>query len=151
MNLEALRASSPLLTKLSNTELGFFESVSHEVHLGSGEVLFEEGSPADTFYIVSQGKVGLEITSPGKSPMVIQTLGPGDLVGLSWFFPPYRWSWHARVMTDTSLVAFDAVAVRRKCEENRDLALEVLGVVASELAVRLHRTRIQLLDLYQAP
>jgi hypothetical protein len=53
-------------------------------------------------------------------------------------------------MTDTSLVAFDAVEVRRKCQENRDLALEVTGVVASELAARLHRTRVQLLDLYQA-
>ncbi|HSJ84034.1 MAG TPA: cyclic nucleotide-binding domain-containing protein [Acidimicrobiia bacterium] len=151
MNLEALRSSSPLLTKLSNTELGFFESISHEVHLGSGEVLFEEGSQADTFFIISQGKVGLEITTPGKAPMIIQTLGPGDLVGLSWFFPPYRWNWHARAMADTSLVAFDAGAVRQKCEENRDLALEVLGVVASELAARLHRTRIQLLDLYRAP
>jgi CRP-like cAMP-binding protein len=151
MNLEALRSTSPLLTKLSNTELGFFESISHEIHLDRGQVLFDEGSQADTFFIISQGKVGLEITSPGKAPMIIQTLGPGDLVGLSWFFPPYRWNWHARAVTDTSLAAFDAVAVRRMCEENRDLALEVLGVVASELAARLHRTRIQLLDLYQAP
>lgn len=150
MNLQSLRESSPLLTKLSNTELEFFESVSRQVRLEGGEILFEEGAPADDFYVISEGRVGLEITSPGKAPMIIQTLGTGDLVGLSWFFPPYRWIWRARVMTDTSLVAFDAVEVRRKCQENRDLALEVTGVVASELAARLHRTRVQLLDLYQA-
>ena len=150
MNLQSLRESSPLLTKLSNTELEFFESVSRQARLKGGEILFEEGAPADDFYVISEGRVGLEITSPGKAPMIIQTLGTGDLVGLSWFFPPYRWIWRARAMTDTSLVAFDAVKVRRKCQENRDLALEVTGVVASELAARLHRTRVQLLDLYQA-
>jgi len=151
MNLQSLRESSPLLAKLSNTELEFFESVSGQMHLGSGHILFEEGGPADHFYVISDGRVGLEMTSPGKAPMTIQTLGPGDLVGLSWFFPPYRWNWRARAMVDTTLVAFDAVEVRHRCEENRDLALELTGVVASELAARLHRTRVQLLDLYGAP
>ncbi|HSK06945.1 MAG TPA: cyclic nucleotide-binding domain-containing protein [Acidimicrobiia bacterium] len=151
MNLQTLRETSPLLAKLSNTELEFFESVSSVVGLKGGEVLFEEGGPADTFYVVSEGRVGLEMTSPGKTPMVIQTLGPGDLVGLSWFFAPHRWNWRARALSDTTVVAFDAAQVRKRCRENRDLALEVLGVVSAELAARLHRTRIQLLDLYRAP
>ena len=151
MNLQTLRESSPLLAKLSNTELEFFESVSSVVGLKGGEVLFEEGGAADTFYIISEGRIGLEMTSPGKTPMVIQTLGPGDLVGLSWFFAPHRWNWRARALSDTTVVAFDASEVRKRCRENRDLALEVLGVVAAELAARLHRTRIQLLDLYKAP
>lgn len=149
MNLRSMRESSELLTKLSNTELKFFESVSREVQLVNGEILFEEGGAADTFFIVSKGKVGLELTSPGRAPMVIQTLGPGDLVGVSWFFQPYRWNWRARALTDTTLVAFDAVEVRHKCEVDRDLSLEVLGVVAEEVVRRLHRTRIQLLDLYR--
>lgn len=151
MNLQTLRESSPLLAKLSNTELEFFESVSSVVGLSKGEILFEEGGAADTFYIISDGRVGLEMTSPGKMPMVIQTLGPGDLVGLSWFFAPHRWNWRARALSDTTVVAFDAAEVRKRCRENRDLALEVLGVVSAELAARLHRTRIQLLDLYKAP
>jgi CRP-like cAMP-binding protein len=149
MNLESIRESSQLLTSLSNTELEFFESVSREAHLVNDEILFEEGGPADSFFIVSKGKIGLELTSPGRAPMVIQTLGPGDLVGLSWFFPPYRWNWRARALEETTLIAFDAIEVRRECEANRDLALEVLGVLAEEVVRRLHRTRIQLLDLYR--
>jgi hypothetical protein len=49
------------------------------------------------------------------------------------------------------LIAFDAVEVRRQCNENRDLALEVYQVVADEVASRLHSTRIRLLDLYSRP
>ena len=150
MNLRSIRDSSELLTRLSNTELEFFESVSRETHLANGQILFEEGGPADSFFIVSKGKIGLEMTSPGMAAMVIQTLGPGDLVGVSCFFPPHRWNWRARAMEDTDLIVFDAVEVRRMCDVNRDLALEVLGVVAEEVVRRLHGTRIQLLDLYRS-
>ena len=150
MNLRSIRESSDLLTKLSNTELDLFETVSSEVELADGEILFEEGGVADTFFIIVSGKIGLELTSPGRAPMSIQTLGPGELVGVSWYFEPYRWNWRARALGDTHLVAFDAVAIRQKCHTDRDLALEVLGVVAEEVVRRLHRTRIQLLDLYRS-
>jgi len=150
MNLQSVRRNSELLTRLTNTELDLFESLSSEVHVVNGEILFEEGGAADTFYIIVEGKVGLELTSPGRTPMIIQSLGPGDLVGVSWFFPPFRWNWRARALEETDLIAFDAVEVRRQCGLNRDLDLEVLGAVAEEAVRRLHRTRIQLLDLYRS-
>ena len=151
MSLQSLRESSELLAKLTNTELELFESLSREIEARDDEILFEEGGQADTFYVVIEGKVALEITSPGKGPMIIQTLGPGDLVGLSWLLSPYRWNWRARVVGDSRLIAFDAVEVRRQCQENRDLALELYQVVADEVASRLHSTRIRLLDLYSRP
>lgn len=149
MNLDALREKSALLQALANTEVNLFESAASQLRVSAGDVLFEEDGSADAFYIVVEGRLGLELTSPGKDPMVIQTLGSGDLVGVSWLFPPHRWSWRARAMIDSELVAFDADPIRSEMEQNRDLALEVLGVVAGELAGRLHRTRVQLLDLYR--
>jgi CRP-like cAMP-binding protein len=149
MNLENLREQSKLLRALTNTEVELFASAATDVHVAAGEVVFEEGGPADSFYIVVEGKVGLVLTSPGKAPIVIQTLGPGDLLGLSWLFPPYLWNWKARAIVHTNLVAFDANVIRAELEKNRALALEVLTVVASEVVDRLHRTRIQLLDLYR--
>jgi CRP/FNR family cyclic AMP-dependent transcriptional regulator len=149
VKLESVRWQSKLLGALSEEGLAFFESLAGPVSLTQGEVLFAEDGPADTFYLISAGKIGLEITSPGKEPIVIQTLAPGDLVGLSWFFPPYRWNWRARAIVDSELVAFDAVAVRNRCERDLDLAVVVLRILAEETAVRLHRARIQLLDLYR--
>jgi len=149
MKLETLREQSRLLRALTNTEVELFASAATELRVPAGEVVFEEGGSADAFYIVVEGKVGLVLTSPGKAPIVIQTLGPGDLLGVSWLFPPYRWNWKARAIVDTDLVAFDANLIRGELEKNRDLALEVLTVVASEVVDRLHRSRIQLLDLYR--
>jgi CRP-like cAMP-binding protein len=149
MNLEPLRERSKLLHALTATEVDLFASAARELHVPAGEVVFEEGGPADTFYIVVEGNVGLVLTSPGRAPIVIQTLGPGDLLGVSWLFPPYRWNWRAETAVDTDLVAFDANVIRSELEKNRDLTLEVLTVVASEVVDRLHRTRVQLLDLYR--
>lgn len=149
MNLDAMRVKSALLRALSNTEVDLFESAASRLRVSAGEVLFEEDGAANAFYIVVEGRIGLELTSPGKDPMVIQTLGSGDLVGVSWLFPPHRWNWRARAMIDSELVAFDADVIRSEMERNRDLALEVLGVVAGDVADRLHRTRVQLLDLYR--
>ena len=149
MNLDKLREKSALLQALANTEVSLFESAASELRVSAGHILFEADGSADAFYIVVEGRIGLELTSPGKDPMVIQTLGPGDLVGVSWLLQPHRWNWRARAMVDSELVAFDAEVIRSAMEQNRDLALEVLGVVSGELAVRLHRTRVQLLDLYR--
>lgn len=149
MKLAELRERSELLQALSNTEVGLFESAASETRISADDLLFDEDGSADVFYIVVEGRIGLELTSPGKEPIVIQTLGPGDLVGVSWLFPPHRWNWRARAIVDSELAAFDATMIRSEMDQNRDLALEVLGVVARELADRLHRTRVQLLDLYR--
>jgi CRP/FNR family transcriptional regulator, cyclic AMP receptor protein len=149
MKLDALRERSSLLQALTNTEVTLFESAATELRLSAGEILFEEEGPADVFYIVVEGRIGLELTSPGKEPIVIQTLGTGDLVGVSWLFPPHRWDWRARAIVDSELAAFDATVIRAELERNRDLALEVLTVVAGEVVHRLQRTRVQLLDLYR--
>lgn len=149
MNLEPLRPRNQLLSRLDDAELDFFESVSDEVRVDAGSILLEEEAPADVFYIVLEGKVALEMTSPGRDPMVMQTLGRGDMVGVSWPFPPHRWNWQARAMVDTRLIAFDAAAIRARCDQDPGLAVDVLTVVGQEVTQRLNRARIQLLDLYE--
>ncbi|MGA7271224.1 MAG: cyclic nucleotide-binding domain-containing protein [Acidimicrobiia bacterium] len=149
MNLRPLQQGNQLLSRLDDAELDFFESVSEEVHVDAGTILLEEESPADTFYVVLKGKVALEMTSPGRQPMVMQTLGRGDMVGVSWPFPPHRWNWQARAMVDTDLIAFDAAAIRARCDQDPSLAVDVLSVVGEEVTRRLNRARIQLLDLYE--
>jgi len=150
MTLEALRSRNPLLAKLNDEELDFFESVSTPAEFAPSAILFEEDAPADSFYIVSSGRVGLEMTTPGKAPIVLQTLGAGQLVGVSWLFAPYRWSWRARALAATTTLAFDAARIREECGVNRDLGFRVAAVLAEEAIKRLHGARLQLLDLYQS-
>ena len=148
MSLASLKDLTPLLQDLSDDGLEFLESVATEVEFASGALIFDEDDPADSFYLIATGRAGLEVSLPAREPVLIETLGPGELLGVSWLFPPYRWSWRARALAPTAVVAFDAAAVRRQCAVDTDLALHVYQTVAAEAVRRLHATRVRLLDLY---
>ena len=49
-----------------------------------GVLLFREGSPADVTYFITKGCVSIEVHVPNRGPMVVETLRPGQVVGLSW-------------------------------------------------------------------
>jgi CRP/FNR family cyclic AMP-dependent transcriptional regulator len=113
------------------------------------EVLFREGGSAGVFYVIERGRVRLEVSTPGRPTAVIQTIGPGDLVGLSWFGRAGgRWSWDARAIMDTRALSFDAAAVRAACADDAALRADVASCVADEAIRRLHAARLQLVDLF---
>lgn len=144
-------ASVELLAHLTPQEIDFMVSISDEESFSAGDIIFEEDTPATHFHVISAGKVGLELVSPRRRPIVIQTLGPGDLIGLSWFFPPHTWAWRARALDATTTIAFDAAAVRAEAQQDPNLAQQILHLVAREAVKRLHAARTQLLDLYEFP
>jgi CRP/FNR family cyclic AMP-dependent transcriptional regulator len=150
MTLESLRRASRLLSMLNGPEFEIFASFAEPVSFAEGKVLFAEDAPADRFYIVDRGRVGLELTTPGKQPIVLQTLGSGELVGISWMFPPYRWSWRARALIASDTYGFDAPAVRAAIAANPELGYRLAAAVAEEAIKRLHGARLQLLDLYRS-
>jgi CRP-like cAMP-binding protein len=148
MNLSEIRGDFAALSELSDGARRFLESVSEEVSFPPGAVIFEEDSVADTFHVIITGKVALELISTGHDPIVLQTLRDGDLVGVSWLLPPYRWSWRARALVPTSAVAFDAAAVRDQMGGDCEMERHLLRMVLRATAGRLQSTRTQLLDLY---
>ena len=56
---------------------------------------------------------------------MFQTLGEGDMVGLSWLIPPYRWTLRcARRSSSSARSAIDGDCLREKCEADHDLGYE---------------------------
>ena len=114
----------------------------------AGDYLFREGDPADSFYVIRRGRVALEVFAPGRGQMIIATLGPGELVGWSWLFPPYRWHFDGRAVEPVRALAFDAACLRGKCDADHTLGYELMQRFASSMLARLQATRLQLLDVY---
>ena len=114
----------------------------------AGEYLFREGGAADEFFLIRHGQVALEIAAPGRTPIVIATLGEGEITGASWLIPPYRWMSDARATTLTRAIGVDAACLREKCEADHDLGYEMMKRFLPILVQRLHATRLQLLDVY---
>lgn len=114
----------------------------------AGEYLFREGESADEFFLIRHGKVALEVTAPGQTPLIFTTLGEGDIVGASWLLPPYRWTFDARAMALTRAIGIDAACLRAKCDADHDFGYEMMKRFLPVFIQRLHATRLQILDVY---
>ncbi|MEG3627879.1 cyclic nucleotide-binding domain-containing protein [Streptomyces poriticola] len=121
---------------------------AREVSFDGGARLFEEDRRADRFWIVRTGTVILDLRVPGRRAPVIESLGPGELVGWSWHFPPHLWHLGAEAMSPVRAWEFDADVVRDMCAQNAEFGRAVGVWVGSVVAHRLHVARIRLLDLY---
>ncbi|MDX1541135.1 MAG: cyclic nucleotide-binding domain-containing protein [Geminicoccaceae bacterium] len=121
------------------------------VRFGAGQYLFREGGSADRFYLIRHGRVAFETTVPGREPVRILTLDPGDIAGVSWLVPPYRWNYDARALEPTGAIALDATCLRGKCEDDHHLGYELMKRFVPELVRRLHAARMQMLDVYGKP
>jgi CRP/FNR family cyclic AMP-dependent transcriptional regulator len=110
--------------------------------------LFREGEPAQTFYLIRQGKVALEIAAPGRGALVVQTLGEGDVAGFSWLIAPHRWEFDGRAVEPVRAVRMDGTCLRAKFDDDPRLGYELMRRFARLTVNRLQATRLQLLDVY---
>ena len=110
--------------------------------------LFREGEPAQTFYLIREGKVALEIAAPGRGALVVQTLGEGEVAGFSWLIEPHRWEFDGRAVDRVRAVRMDGSCLRGKCEDDPRLGYELMRRFAGLTTERLQATRLQLLDVY---
>ncbi|MFE3249110.1 cyclic nucleotide-binding domain-containing protein [Streptomyces sp. NPDC059209] len=139
---------SPLLLSLPAAHRERLLGLAHARTFPAGHRLFEEEGDADRFWLIRQGEIALDLHAPGKRTPVIETLGPGQQVGWSWIFPPYRWHLGARALDAVDTWEFDAAKVRELCAMETEFGYELMRCCAAVIADRLQATRIRLLDLY---
>jgi len=146
--LETVLAAHAFFKGLGRADLELIAGCGSNARYGAGEYLFREGDPADHFYLIRHGRVALEISSPGRGPIIITTLGEDDVVGWSWLVPPYQTSCDGRAIDLLRVTAFDGACIRKKCETDPRLGYELLKRFAQVIGERLRATRLQLLDVY---
>jgi CRP-like cAMP-binding protein len=113
-----------------------------------GAYLFREGEPAARFFLVRSGAVALEVFTPRRGPVTIQTLHEGEIAGWSWLFEPYRWAFDGRAVDDVHAITFDGACLRGKCDADHELGYQLMRRFATTIVARLQATRFQLLDVY---
>jgi CRP-like cAMP-binding protein len=80
VGLQAMRRI-PLFAGLDDRELGVVLQVLGRKRLEPGEVLFREGEPAPSGFVVANGTLQVLRTLPGGGQQVLAELGAGALVG----------------------------------------------------------------------
>ena len=147
-SLEDLIADAPTFRDLAPAHLSLVAGCARNERFDVGERIFSEGEPADRFYLIRQGTVALEVSSPGRGAIIIETLGSGEVAGWSWLFEPHIWQFDGRVVAPLRVVSFDGACLRGKCEEDHELGYQLMRRFAGAVTERLQATRLQLLDVY---
>jgi len=113
-----------------------------------GEMMLLRGGAADTCHLIVDGRVAIEIRSPGSAPRVFQTLQGGDVLGWSWMFEPRLWTFDARAVAETTAFTLDAILLRKAMEDDCEFGLR-FGIRMTQAVVnRLKAARLQVLDVY---
>jgi CRP-like cAMP-binding protein len=137
-----------LLTALPPPQRERLMSLAREVSFPEDTRIFEAGGTADRFWVIRSGAVSLTQRVTSLQRVTVASLGPGDLLGWSWLFPPYQWDFGAEAFSPVRAYEFEAAAVLRLCEEDPGLGMSLVRHVAEILAHRLEMTRGRLMEQY---
>jgi CRP/FNR family transcriptional regulator, cyclic AMP receptor protein len=138
----------PFLAGMNRTQLASLTDCAMAAHFKTGQTILREGEFADRCYLIETGDVVLESEGKFSEPLVIETIGAGDLLGWSWMFPPYVWQFTARAIEPTTAIFFYGSILRQYCEKDHSLGYELLKRISAVMVKRLQAAHKQMLAFH---
>ena len=142
--IEGILRLSDLLDGVSDDQLKKLLPFCREEVYEAGAIIFSEGTPCQTMYIVESGSVALEMNlqvgrGAGRATTGVVTRGGG--LGCTGLVSPYVHMDTARTLEGTELIALDTRVLRRLFEENPEVGRVVMNNLAKVVRSRLEHTR----------
>ena len=141
-------AQHPFLKGLDRTQLALLADCALATRFKPGEAIFREGEKAKVFYLIEKGRVVLESGKDYGDPVVIETIGAGELLGWSWMMPPYVWQFTARAVEPTEAIYFAGTILREYCERDQSLGFELHKRISEVMMKRLQAARRKMLSVH---
>jgi CRP-like cAMP-binding protein len=141
-------ALHPFLAGMNRMQLALLTDCAMAARFEKGETILSEGEFANRCYLIETGKVVLEFGGSFGEPLMIETIGPGDLLGWSWMFPPYTWQFSARAIEPTTAIFFYGTILREYCEKDHSLGYELFKRMSVVMIKRLQAARRQMLSVH---
>lgn len=145
---ESILDQHPFFQDVDTRHVAKIARHASEVSFDTGRLIFRQGEAARQFYLLTRGRVALEVFAPGHGPLTLMTLEDDDVLGWSWLFEPYIWRFDARALEDTRAIAIDGAGLRAQCEEDYELGYRLMTRLMDMITQRLVTARLQLLDMY---
>jgi CRP/FNR family transcriptional regulator, cyclic AMP receptor protein len=141
--VDEVLAQSGLFQGLSDEAVEPVVSRLEMLTLPRGRVVFNEGEPGDSLYIVQSGKIKLSRRAPDGRENVLAVMGPSDQFGELSVFDPGPRTATATAVTDVKLARMPQSTLRLWIEAHPEIGEQLLRV----LARRLRRTNDSVADL----
>ena len=128
----ALLARVPLFTELGNEHLRLLAFSAVRTELLVDQMLFREGSPATSGFVVASGELELS-TGQGRNRQVLLTCGVGSLVGEIALFVETRRPATATAVKHSEVLEINRAMVVRMLNEYPHVAMRLRATLAERL------------------
>jgi CRP/FNR family transcriptional regulator, cyclic AMP receptor protein len=123
--------------ELNERELESVAKIAKTETLGTGARLTEIGSPASRLYLIKDGLVDVAVSGPGGKEVVVDQVGPGDVIGWSTLTGPYLYTASCTCAERTGLIVLNGSRLRELFEMNNHIGYRVLKGMGSVISRRV--------------
>lgn len=139
----------PFFAGLTETELENLANIAYEVTFQADELIFTEGDPAHTLYVLLDGWVDIVVgaNEERQHRQLATTLTPGNIFGWSALVEPYEYTSSAVCASPAQTIGFDRAKLQILFETDPRLCYTLTMRVCQVIASRLHSTRRQMASM----
>jgi len=148
-DLERIVRAHPFCAGLADEHIALLVGCTRNILVRAGELLLQEGQREERLYLIRRGQVALEIQRAGGGSVCVETLGAGDVLGVSCITPHNDVHLDCRARDNVVVLAIDNVCLLRKMEEDPRLGYAISMRLLDLTHQRLARVRLQALDVYR--
>jgi len=147
-DLERVLRTHPFLDGMSADHVRVLVGCTKTVRYRAGEFLVREGDRESELFLLRQGVVTIEVGRTGVGETVLETLGAGDVLGVSLMIASPA---HLDCRARETVVAFslDHVCLRAKMEADPALGFDLTARLLERTYERLARARMQNVDMFR--
>ncbi len=131
----------PFFDGFGAADLAVIERIAVPLEFAAGQVLFEQGAPADAVLFLLCGRVRVGARLPGGSEVVLAEVPAGHVLGELGLLPGHRRSATARALEPVSALAIDCADLLALCANYQPASLRLLQRFSRLVAGRLRDTR----------
>ncbi len=131
--------TNSIFQELTSTDIDYLLSKSNHVKYPKDSIIFEQGEPGDTMFLIEEGQVCLElITSDGKT-LTLAFLGKNEFFGEMAVMDNAGRSCRASAATILSLAAISRENFRTLLLQKPDIALKIIAILCRRLRLTDYR------------
>jgi CRP-like cAMP-binding protein len=123
----------PLFAEMSEAQLDRLTAQASARRLPQGESVFEQGDPANFFYLLLHGRLKVtQVTSDGQQ-IIVRVVHPGDLFGFTRALNRPDYPGTATAAVDSLVAAWPTESWDSFVEENPHLAMNAIRTIGQRL------------------
>jgi CRP/FNR family cyclic AMP-dependent transcriptional regulator len=128
-----LLEQAPLFSVLHPDDLRGIADRFDELRYDKGDMIFREGEPADSLFLIDQGRVKMFMGTPGHQELLVAFLGRGQIFGELAVLDRGPRAMNARAVEDSTVFRLDAPGFWAILENRPALARRLLELMARRL------------------